>query len=111
MSVYAHLDADHLDRERRRLDGQAGAGWAAERAMLGRRLLDAPRGTLLDLGCGTGSVAHAIEEAWPGWQVIGVDADARMGARPTGRVTFQHVSAGAPCPCRTRRSTRSTAAS
>ncbi|MCB9536575.1 MAG: methyltransferase domain-containing protein [Myxococcales bacterium] len=98
MSVYAHLDAAHLARERQRLDGQAGAWWAAERTLLGARLLTAPRGTLLDLGCGTGATAHAVADAWPGWRVIGVDADARMGAEPAARVTFRHAPAGAPLP-------------
>ncbi len=98
MSVYAHLDAEHLDRERARLDGQAGAWWSAERAMLGQRLLDAPTGTVLDLGCGTGRVSHAIADAWPGWRVVGVDADPRMGGPGTARVTFAHAPAGAPLP-------------
>lgn len=38
---------------------------------IARRLLGSSRGTLLDVGCGTG--AHTIQFAEDGWQTVGVD--------------------------------------
>ncbi len=98
MSVYEHLDAGGLRNEQGRLDAQAGSWWPVERAMLARRLLDAPRGTLLDLGCGTGATARAVLADWPEWEVVGVDADARMGGAEAPRLRFHHAPEGAPLP-------------
>lgn len=56
-------------------------------------------GRLLDVGCGTGSLAHAMAARWPGRQVIGVDiadpyvAFARSQHR-LGNLTFEEADAG-----------------
>ncbi len=99
MSVYESLEARALGEEKARLDAQATVGWALEREVLGRRLLTRPSGVLLDVGCGTGTIARAVAAHWPGWSVLGVDTDPRMGARDEPpRLHFRHVEPGAPLP-------------
>ena len=100
MNVYRTIDDRGLSAEKRRLDAQAVAVWVRERALLGAHLLTRPGGRLLDLGCGTGATTRAIADAWPGWEVVGLDTDARMVADGpgVGRLRFAHVAPGAPLP-------------
>lgn len=99
VSVYQSLQTRALGEEKARLDAQATVGWAMEQEVLGRRLLTGARGLMLDVGCGTGTVARAIAACWPGWSVLGVDTDPRMGAaEEPPRLRFLHVEPGAPLP-------------
>jgi len=56
----------------------------AELARLVRAAVGEPR-LVLDLGCGTGSVARVLLEAFPGTEVVGVDVDPALLALARGR--------------------------
>lgn len=59
-----------------------------ERLFKGRlleQLAPAPGQCILDLGCGTGTLALQIEEAEPGAEVRGIDADPEMLARAAAK--------------------------
>lgn len=58
-------------------------------ALFKRRLIEqaspAPGDRILDLGCGTGTLAILIKQAQPGAEVLGLDADPEMLARARGK--------------------------
>ena len=69
MNTYQSLHARHYDLI------YAGKPYAAEAAFVDRAIAR-PRGTLLDLACGTGR--HAVEFSRLGWTVTGVDYGADL---------------------------------
>src|SRR5262245_23985838 len=73
------------------------ASWwnAGMRDLAGRMLRQADlpaRGTILDVGCGSGQTLAWFLRQWPGWLAVGLDV-AREGLRATGKGVRERVFA------------------
>lgn len=65
-----------------RLDAQIRITWPSERRIL-RRTERTPPNTIVELGCGTGSLLAEMQVEWPDANLIGVDNDAELIGRAT----------------------------
>src|SRR5262245_47551506 len=69
----------------------AGMRDLAERMLRGARIPS--RGTLLDVGCGSGQTMSWFQRRWPAWETVGLDV-ARDGLQAARLLAEERVLAG-----------------
>lgn len=88
MQTYDLIEKNKIQSEADRLRAQVMLGWALEKKKL-EEFGKEKNITLLDLGCGPGVFSELVGEAFPQWNVVGVDNNADLLPKTS---TFQNVS-------------------
>lgn len=99
METYDLINKQLLPEEAARLRNQVLLGWPLEKKKL-QELGSDKELTLLDLGCGPGIFSELVGEAFPRWNVIGLDnnIDLLPKESPLPNVTFKLSHTDAPLP-------------